>query len=182
MLKTFRNVLVASSFALVAGAAAAQTVEGFYIGGGVGISDANKTNDALGGQTYENKRDLGPIGVLSLGYGFGNGLRAEIEGSYRGYEAGNANLNGQSALSSGRSDAYAVFGNIIYDIDLRLLGLDTKAVVPYFGAGLGYAVWSWDNVRMSSGSSSLTADVLTYQEFFAKNNNGVSSRQQSGYE
>jgi OOP family OmpA-OmpF porin len=167
MLKSFRNVLMASSFALVAGAASAQTVQGFYLGGGAGVSDVNKTNGALGGQSYEQTWSLGTIGVLSLGYGFGNGLRAEIEGSYRGYDSDTAKLRGQNATSSGRSNAYAVFANIIYDLDLRLLGLDTKAVVPYFGAGLGYATWSWDDVRMSRSGSSFSADgsdgLLAYQ-------------------
>jgi outer membrane protein OmpA-like peptidoglycan-associated protein len=167
MLKSFRTILMASSFALVAVAASAQTVQGFYLGGGAGISDVSKTEGALGGQAYEQTWGLGAIGVLSLGYGFGNGLRAEIEGSYRGYDSDTAKLSGQNATSSGRSDAYAVFANIIYDLDLRLLGLDTKAVVPYFGAGLGYATWSWDNVRMSRNGSSFSADgsdgLLAYQ-------------------
>jgi len=167
MLKSFRTILMASSFALVAVAASAQTVQGFYLGGGAGVSDVNKTNGVLGGQSYEQTWSLGTIGVLSLGYGFGNGLRAEIEGSYRGYDSDTAKLRGQNATSSGRSNAYAVFANIIYDLDLRLLGLDTKAVIPYFGAGLGYATWSWDDVRMSRSGSSFSADgsdgLLAYQ-------------------
>jgi OmpA-OmpF porin, OOP family len=167
MLKSFRNVVVALVFALVAVAASAQTVQGFYLAGGVGVSDVNHTTGALGGQTYEQIWGLGAISVLSLGYGFGNGLRAEIEGSYRGYDSDKAKLTGQNAISSGRSHAYAVFANILYDLDLRLLGLDTKAVVPYFGAGLGYASWSWDNVRMSRNGSSFSADgsdgLLAYQ-------------------
>jgi OmpA-OmpF porin, OOP family len=167
MLKSFRIIIMTSSFALVAGVASAQTVQGFYLGGGAGVSDVNKTNGALGGQSYEQTWSLGTIGVLSLGYGFGNGLRAEIEGSYRGYDSDTAKLRGQNVSSSGRSNAYAVFANIIYDLDLRLLGLDTKAVIPYFGAGLGYATWSWDDVRMSRSGSSFSADgsdgLLAYQ-------------------
>jgi outer membrane protein OmpA-like peptidoglycan-associated protein len=158
MFKLLQNVALASSFVLLAGAASAQTVQGFYLGGGVGVSDVNHTDGALGGQTYEQTWGLGAIGVLSLGYGFGNGLRAEIEGSYRGYDSDTAKLSGQNASSSGQSYAYAVFANILYDLDLRLLGLDTKAVVPYFGAGLGYATWSWDNVRISRNGSSFSAD------------------------
>ena len=167
MFKSFRHILLASSFALVVGAASAQTLEGFYIAGGVGVSDQNFDDGTLGGQYYEQYWNLGAVGVLSLGYGFGNGFRAEIEGSYRAYESDTAKLNGQTASSSGRSNASAVFANIIYDLDLRLLGLDTKAVVPYFGAGLGYASWSWDNVRMSKGTSSVSSNdsdsLLAYQ-------------------
>ena len=40
-------------------------------------------------------------------------------------------------------------------------------MVPYFGGGLGYTVWSWDSVRLSRAGSSLTADdsdgLLSYQ-------------------
>jgi hypothetical protein len=158
MFKSFREILLASSFALVAGAASAQTQQGFYLGGGVGVSDIDLTEGALGGQTYEQTWGLGAIGLLSLGYGFGNGLRAEIEGSYRGYQSDTAKLGGQSASSSGRSNAYAIFANLVYDLDLRLLGLDTTAVVPYFGGGLGYAIWSWDNVRMSKIGSTFAVD------------------------
>ena len=167
MIRSFRDGLIASSFVLIAGAASAQPIQGFYVGGGLGVSDVNHTEGSLGGQTYDQTWQLGGIGVLSLGYGFGNGLRAEIDGSYRGYESDSAKLGGLSASSSGRSHAYGVFANILYDVDLRLFGLNTNAVVPYFGGGLGYAVWSWDSVRVSRGTSSLKVDdsdgLLTYQ-------------------
>jgi len=167
MFKTLRNGIVASSFVLVAGAASAQPVQGFYVGGGLGLSDVNLTEGALGGQTYEQDWQPGGIGVLSLGYGFGNGLRAEIEGAYRAYESDYGKLGRQNAASSGRAQAYGVFANLIYDLDLRLLGLNTKAVVPYFGVGIGYTVWSWDNVRLSRENSSLTVNesdgLVAYQ-------------------
>jgi outer membrane protein OmpA-like peptidoglycan-associated protein len=167
MFKSFRYGIIASSFALFAGAASAQPVQGFYVGGGLGISDVNHTDGSIGGQSFEQNWQLGGIGLVSVGYGFGNGLRAEIEGAYRRYESDTAKLGGFSASSSGRSQSYGVFGNIIYDIDLRLLGLNTNAVVPYFGGGLGYTIWSWDSVRMSRAGSSLTVDdsdgLLSYQ-------------------
>ena len=167
MFRSFRNSIFLSSLALIAGTASAQPVQGFYMGGGLGVSDVGSTDGAIGGQSFQQDWSLGGIGVLSLGYGFGNGLRAEIEGSYRLYESDGGKLGGSSASSSGRSNAYGVFGNIIYDLDLRLLGIDTNAVVPYFGGGLGYTVWSWDSVRLSRAGSSLTADdsdgLLSYQ-------------------
>ena len=167
MFSAFRHGLVVSSFALVVGAASAQNINGFYVGGGVGVSYQSLTEGAFGGQSYEQNWSPGPVGLVSVGYGFGNGLRAEIEGSYRTYDSDNAKLDRQNATSSGRSTGYAIFANILYDLDLRLVGLDTKAVVPYFGAGLGYAVWSWDDVRMSRGKQSFTSDdsdgLLAYQ-------------------
>jgi OOP family OmpA-OmpF porin len=167
MFKTFRYVFIASSFAVVAGAASAQHIQGFYVGGGAGVSTSSLTESALGGQTYEQTWSTGYVGLLSAGYGFGNGWRAEIEGSYRAYGVDSAKLDGQSASSTGRSNGIAVFANIVYDLDLRLLGWDTKAMVPYFGVGLGYGYWTWENVRMSKGTASLTADdsdgLLAYQ-------------------
>jgi outer membrane protein OmpA-like peptidoglycan-associated protein len=158
MFKMFRHGLVASSLVLAVGSASAQNISGFYVGGGVGVSYQSLTEGAFGGQTYEQNWSPGTIGLLSVGYGFGNGLRAEIEGSYRDYKSDDAKLDGQNATASGRSDAYAIFANILYDLDLRLLGLDTTAVVPYFGVGVGYAAWTWDDVRMTKGSSSFRSD------------------------
>jgi outer membrane protein OmpA-like peptidoglycan-associated protein len=158
MLFSARNLLAVASLAVLSASASAQNIQGFYIGGGLGVSDVNDTKGSFAGQKVEQDWQLGGIGVLSLGYGFGNGLRAEIEGSYRGYESDTAKIGGRAATSSGRSSAYAIFANVLYDLDLRLLGLDTQAVVPYFGGGVGYASWSWDNVRASSAGTTVTID------------------------
>ncbi len=153
-----RNLIAASSLVLFAASASAQNLQGLYISGAAGVSDVSLTDGSVGGQSFEQNWQWGGIGLLALGYGFGNGLRAEIEGSYRAYESDVGQLNRQSAASSGRSSAYAIFANLFYDVDLRLLGFDTTAVVPYFGGGLGYATWDWDSVRLSRGGSSFTAD------------------------
>ena len=74
--------------------------------------------------------------MVSLGWGFGNGLRAEIEGNYR-----NNHFNRLRRLHHRRSPRTAAateqkFGamvNVLYDFN----GL-TPWVVPYVGVGVGY--------------------------------------------
>ena len=157
-MSSVRTLIAASSLVLCAASASAQITQGMYISGAAGISDIGLTEGAVGGQSFKQNWQSGGVGVMALGYGFGNGLRAEIEGSYRAYEADSGKLDNQSAASSGRSSASTIFANLLYDVDLRLLGLDTIAVVPYFGGGIGYATWEWDSVRLSRGGSSFTVD------------------------
>ena len=58
----------------------AQPVEGLYLGAGAGLNFVPDLNDQ---GVRLRTRDPGFAGVLSLGWGFGNGWRAEIEGNYR---------------------------------------------------------------------------------------------------
>ena len=91
------SAILTATLALVPLAAGAQPVSGLYIGAGVGWnwlqdSDANIKGVSAGtlaaaipgarlGGTIEYED--GWAGVLSLGWGFGNGLRAEVEGNIR---------------------------------------------------------------------------------------------------
>jgi outer membrane protein OmpA-like peptidoglycan-associated protein len=54
-------------------------------------------------------------------------------------------------------------------LDLRLIGLDTKAIVPYFGAGIGYHTGSLDGMRISNATTTITSDDndgrMAYQFF-----------------
>ncbi len=67
---------------------------GLYIGAGVGVnlkSDLNiknlqQTNTLTGGISTPNLSlgsGAGPVGLGAIGWGFGNGLRVELEGDYR---------------------------------------------------------------------------------------------------
>jgi outer membrane protein OmpA-like peptidoglycan-associated protein len=99
------------------------------------------------------KWELGSIGVLSLGYGFGNGIRAEIEGQLQYNEGSSAIAFHRTVPANGNMTGYGVMGNILYDIDLRSIGINTTAVVPYVGLGLGYMLWSWNDVSATVGDS-----------------------------
>ncbi len=74
----------------------------------------------------------GPLVSASLGYGFGNGLRLEVQGDWRGqhdkYDHGaGGNFSGGADLQT-----YGGFVNALYDVDLGL------PVFPYLGLGVGY--------------------------------------------
>ncbi|MFM7306268.1 MAG: OmpA family protein, partial [Alphaproteobacteria bacterium] len=43
-------------------------------------------------------------------------------------------------------------------LDLRLIGIDTTAVVPYFGLGIGYHIGSFDAIRISNATTTVTSD------------------------
>ena len=86
--------------------------------------------------------DWGYAGVLSVGYGFGNGLRVELEGSYRQNDASQFGAQGDVfgvpynfnyERVSGQVRSYGVMVNAFYDIPVG-------PVVPYVGVGAGY-VW-----------------------------------------
>jgi OmpA-OmpF porin, OOP family len=159
------------------GNASAQQVNGFYVGGGAGATTSGHTNTALAPNkdstlssprsALERDWELGTIGVLSLGYGFGNGLRAEIEGQLQYNTGSSAIAFGRSVPANGNMMGYGVMGNILYDIDLRSIGINTTAVVPYVGLGLGYMIWAWNDVSATVGDSRQVIDdqngVLAYQ-------------------
>jgi OmpA-OmpF porin, OOP family len=72
-----------------------------------------------------------------VGWGFGNGLRAEVEGDYRNNKNNGFTTNaGNSinAIGGGFTEAkYGAMVNVLYDFN----GL-TPWFVPYLGAGVGY--------------------------------------------
>ena len=77
-----RNILVAATLAALPAAVNAQPVNGVYVGAGVGI---NKLMD-MGVSNAPGAKYSANLGVAALGavgYGFGGGLRAELEGNFR---------------------------------------------------------------------------------------------------
>lgn len=95
--------------------AAAKQIQGLYIGAGVGANFAGTLSSSH--DTTKVYTDTGPLGVAAIGWGFGNGLRAEIEGSYRSNSiSGISTLrgNGQTLPLSnvrGSAQTYAVMAN-----------------------------------------------------------------------
>ena len=156
----FRKMFIAA--AVVAAApmlAQAQPVTGLYIGGGVGANWQQDTtlngavNNALG-LKVENEFEVGYAGVLSLGWGFGNGLRAEIEGNYRSNDVSDTRVSGASfsskASGTGTAVSYGAMANILYDFNL---GSALGGLMPYIGAGAGYIWHDYQDVgvRYASG-------------------------------
>lgn len=137
------------------------TVTGPYVAGGAGLNLLPDTRAATQGDAALQLRNLGVYqngsvsfdpgfaGVLSLGWGFGNGLRAEVEGNFRRNELeGAGGFTGAGRLSiGGQQDTYGVMANLL--LDLGSFG----PVVPYIGAGLGYAVTDWRNMRLTGNAT-----------------------------
>ena len=158
---SLKKALLAATVLAMPLAAQAQPVTGVYVGAGAGInflqnSDADLKGGAaagattLGGFGSSNgtlKFDPGYVGVLAVGYGFGNGVRAELEGNFRHNSLDETSGFGGSDLSRRRGNAvsYGAMANGYYDF--YNLGLP-MGITPYVGLGIGYVATNYDNVRM----------------------------------
>ena len=152
---------VAVLAAPLAGPVAAQPVEGLYVGAGAGL---NLRQDDTGRASfpppasYNIRYDLGFGGVISLGWGFGNGLRIEGEASYRQNTADRWSANQPAGVGAvtftgvgGRAETYGLMLNLLYDFDIGL------GITPYIGGGVG---WMW-NAYSIRGLFGATAERLT---------------------
>ena len=158
-----RSALLAATVLATPIAANAQPVYGLYVGAGAGINATQQTNvngvtlgipaTVLGGTLTTNGNvdgSIGFAGVASVGWGFGNGLRLELEGNYRqnhnsNFSSGNGNFAALAAFNTfgttgrfaGGGSTEQKFGgmvNVLYDFN----GV-WPWVVPYIGVGVGYA-------------------------------------------
>ncbi|MEA2738607.1 MAG: OmpA-OmpF porin, family [Acetobacteraceae bacterium] len=158
----FRNALVAATILALPVAAKAQPISGLYIGGAAGVNIMQDEHARISAGTATRsgdlQTDLGPAVALSLGYGLGNGLRAEIEGDYRYNTFSGA--SGGLSRAGGQEQKFGVMANVLYDF----YGL-TPYVVPYVGVGAGY-MWAQDrNLHVSSGATTATAATDTEGKF-----------------
>lgn len=77
--------------------------------------------------------EVGWAGTGSLGWGFGFGLRTELEGSWRSNRFGSAaGLYGTAPRQTGRVEKYGAMVNALFDSPISL-----GPVYPYAGFGLG---------------------------------------------
>ncbi len=154
-----RGALLAATLLAVPVAAWAQPVQGLYLGAGGGFDVPQNTSVApltagFGGTRLRLEKDLGANGLGSIGWGFGNGLRLEVEGDFF--------HNGLHALgrlpfpatASGDVNRYGVMGNALFDLDIG-----TPYIFPYLGIGAGYL---WTNLNgtfaQSGGPFSFSPD------------------------
>jgi OmpA-OmpF porin, OOP family len=140
-----RNALLAATVMCAPAAAMAQPVTGPYIGLGLGfdyqqdvklksVTAAGMTGNIPGAE-FESRGGI--VGLGSVGFGYGNGLRAEIEGNFRGQHT---HLSGNSAIGGGGEfQTYGVMVNGLYDFDAGLGWL-----FPYVGVGVGY---EWTSIN-----------------------------------
>ena len=158
-----RNALLAATVLVAPVAASAQSVNGLYIGAGAGANimqneTLSRVNipalsptsiPGISGSTVHV--DTGFVGLASIGYGLGNGLRFELEGSFRQNKITGLSNGPNSASGGGDEYKYGGMGNVLYDLDLQPFGI-TLPVVPYVGVGAGY-MWTEDHNERFYGSS-----------------------------
>ncbi len=168
------TVLAAAVGGAVMGAAGpswADPIDGLYVGAGAGynfLQDLTTSVDAVSGRTVgaggvsanaPMKVRWGPGFMVdgSIGWGLGNGVRLELEGSVR---------DNQQTHGGGEQTQFGIMGNVLYDIDF---GLDW--ISPYVGAGAGYQAATWHNVYgQASGidtTSPTSIDIDATQGGFA---------------
>jgi len=160
-MRSLKAALLASATVLaVAPGAIAQPLSGVYVGAGVGLnlpSDADISIDGglssaatAAGITNSGKQSflVGLALVGSIGYGYGNGLRAEAEVSYRPDGLDDTSGFGQRnfTTSTGWRGTTGLMVNALYDFNMGW------PVVPYVGAGIGYAFTSQVNALAISGT------------------------------
>jgi len=157
----FRTALLAATvLAALPMAAKAQPVSGLYVGAGAGVNflqsftmtESDESNRYSYGKA--SPRQPGFVGLGSIGWGFGNGLRAELEGNYR-----NSTVKfGAEGYGGGTMQTYGVMVNALYDFN----GV-APWVVPYLGAGVGYAWRQMQNLHSSDDSVNSTKGNFAFQ-------------------
>ena len=137
-----RNALLAATvMALPAmtlpGTAQAQPVTGLYIAGGAGANFQHnfRLSEPVFNPNGSASSEVGFVGLGSIGWGFGNGLRVELEGSWRAHRI---NRITPSVWWGGRTDQIGGMVNALYDFN----GV-SSFMVPYIGAGVGAAHDLW---------------------------------------
>ncbi len=139
-----RSALLTATLLATPAVAMAQPVDGLYVSAGVGYD--YKFNTKIKSVSPDFSRTLGVspsgrslrgdggfIGLASIGYGLGNGLRVEVEGDYRYNHLRINGKNNDRYNGGGNFQNYGGFLNALYDLDV---GSDT--FFPYVGVGAGY--------------------------------------------
>jgi OOP family OmpA-OmpF porin len=152
-LKRFVPVLAALAFG-AAQPALSQPLDGLYFAGGGGgnLLTGQKTTTLIPGSTKQGTGPAGEVGaegVGSVGYGFGNGLRVELEGSWRSnsFTARPAGVLTQH----GSEEKFGAMGNLFFDIDVG-----RGALQPYLGGGGGYQ-WVHSSLTQATDAGTTAA-------------------------
>ena len=133
-------------------AASAQPANGFYLGGAVGyglLQDQATTVTPAAATRGKASFAGGVAAVAAVGYGFGNGLRLEVEGDFRS--------NGQRR-GGGSEAKYGGMGNLLFDLDLGV-----GWITPYIGGGVGYQAVDWRGIALPGLHVNQSVGGLAYQ-------------------
>jgi opacity protein-like surface antigen len=103
-----------------------------YASGSFGMVSLNDSTFSAGGGSAEVSFDTGFGFMAAIGNNF-EGLRGEVELSYRTNDADKISAGGFSESVSGDFSSTAVMGNLLVDLPL------SESVRPFLGAGIGLA-------------------------------------------
>ena len=137
IVKYWTILLASAAVVLPLAGAHAQAIDGLYIAGGAGINYLQPEGFRMtipgAAATGSVSSEVGPAVVMSVGWGFGNGIRAEVEGSFR-QNSGFSNPNGFGFGNfSGNEQKLGAMMNVLYDF----VGV-MPMIQPYIGVGFGY--------------------------------------------
>ncbi len=121
--------------------ASSQPVTGVYVGLGGGgnfmqepkVATTTNFGGIVNSEAVRLGFNAGYVGVGSIGYGFGNGVRVEVEGDYRYNSLNSVRMGSDKVSFSGHEDKYGAMANALFDMDIGL-----RWIYPYIGAGAGY--------------------------------------------
>jgi OOP family OmpA-OmpF porin len=160
VLRAFSTALIALSLAIPAAQAQKRSeyLDGIYVGGNVGVHKPQNSSMNRSGQSSTVSVGTGIAGTASVGYGFGNGLRGELE---LGHRAGSVRSvdNAAGTGGGGRLDVTSLMGNILYDF------ANDTSFVPYIGVGAGGARLRAKDIGPDRGNAivSGSTNVFAYQ-------------------
>ncbi len=147
-------ILAAAAALMLPSLALAQMPPGYYasMAGGANLTtDSDITGTGIN-LTADFNNGWGLAGAV--GYKYRSGLRVEGEISFRDNEADRV---GSSTTNNGDVHSFGFMGNVLYDFGDGM-------IVPYIGAGIGFANVSFDAITPVGGSVVDDNDtVLAYQ-------------------
>jgi hypothetical protein len=156
-----RIALLAATVLAAPFAVHAQPVSGLYVAAGAGanllqdttvkhISTGSTMSNGLShGSNY--RYDVGPVVVGSIGYGLGNGLRFELEGTGMDNKI-NKYKAAVTSVAGGDQYKFGAFINALYDIPLAF------PLQPYVGIGGGYLHNDNGNVHVTTSRQFLISN------------------------
>ena len=144
---TIRKALLAATVLALPVAATAQPINGLYVSGGLGANWLAQTDirSNNGGAGHIAGSRAGLDGFAALGWGFGNGFRAETE--ILGIQ-NNVKFRAISAAGGAQQYTYGAMFNGLYDIATN------SAFTPYVGVGVGYVGVKESGADVSTNSPS----------------------------
>jgi outer membrane protein OmpA-like peptidoglycan-associated protein len=143
--------------------AASYDPAGPYVGIAGGGSFLNDISPNGGGADTKSQFGNGFVGLGTLGYDFGDGLSAEIEGGYRRSDV--RGVRGEFPNGpTGALGMYTYMVNGLYEFDASRFGMESFGLVPHLGVGIGAAQARFDHAGFFNGNTLSGQDyVFAYQ-------------------